>query len=276
MARFEALLPARDTLNRYWVWILGLVCVGAPVVAMGIALRILPRGLTTPTGPTEFWDLISGLASVLTLAVTIAVGIVAWYGLRSLRLARQDMVTRATRESISMAIERAEQFSEIIRIQNWAIHQELAAAKIPLFTSQLATGTAVFDDEQNMYPKAQVWWNSVPTGTRQKILYLMNDLEAWAMYFTHRLADSEVVSGPCAVPYCSIVLQYSPWIVICRKEMYSGFYPNIVRLFHAWRAELDSKDKGSQTEAALRSARAAEQRLKEVKVQAPLGTKVDI
>jgi hypothetical protein len=215
------------------------------------------------------------MATVMVLGATFGLGVVGWYGLRSLRLARQDMVIRSTREARGLALQRAEQFSQmVIRGERLVIQEALATAKVVPFTHQVSTGAAVFDDD-TLYPAAKKWWASVPGDTQNRIIYFLNDLEAWAMYFTHELADGEIVSGPCAPTFCSIVVQYGPWIILARKEQYSGFYPNIVSLFRAWRSELDVEDKGSKTEAWLVAAQAAEERRAKHKLAAPLGTKVD-
>jgi hypothetical protein len=275
MRNLKALLPKRDTLKINRVRVVTVACMLLPVAALIAVVRFVPASLTKPANAIEFWTLVAASASVLVLSITVGVGAVAWYGLRSLRLARHDMVTRATRDSRSVAMAKAEQFSQMIRGDHRIIQDELVAASIPRFTHQLQSGSPVFDDP-SMYAVAKKWWGTVPSQTRDRILYFLNDVEAWAMHFTQGLADSTIVFGPCAPTYCSIVLQYAPWIVICRKEQFAGFYPNAVGLFQAWRAELDAKDLGSTTEVALRAANAAEERLAKHRVPPPIGTKLDI
>lgn len=226
--------------------------------------------LIAPTNPAEFWTLALVVATVGVVIATLALVVVARRGLASLTLTRQDMQTRATRESRALAIKRAEDFSRMIKIDQLALRTALVEAKIRPFTQDLQSGVAIFDDDA-MYKPAKAWWVSVPAPTQSQILYFLNDLEAWAMVFTGALAESDVVFGPCAPTYCSIVLQYSPWIIVCRKEQFSGYYPNILKLFHAWRAELEVKDKGSKTEAALRAAHAAEERLAQHQLPAVIG-----
>ena len=216
------------------------------------------------------------IAAVMLLGATLALGVVGWYGLRSLKLARHDMVIRATREARGLALQRAEQFSQsVIRGEHRMIQEELRTASVVPFTHQVASGAAVFDDD-TVYRASKKWWDGVPLDTKNRIIFFLNDLEAWAMYFTHELAADDVVFGPCAPTFCSIVVQYAPWVIVARKEQYAGFYPNIVDLFRAWRAELDAKERGSKTEAWVRAAQAAEERHAQHKLAAPLGTKVDI
>lgn len=273
----RALLPGIESAKLIrGVRLITVVGILAPAFLLGVALFFLRPSIFVPTGPTDFWTMIAGVAAVLALGIAVGVGMVAWYGLRSIRLARQDMVIRATREARAMAIARAEYFSaEIIRGAHRTLQEELTAAKITPFTHDMKSGLAIFD-EPNIIPRARAWWQTVPPVTRSRILYFLNDLEAWSMYFTKELAESDVVFEPCGPTYCSIVLQYSPWIILARKDEYKGFYHNIVTLFKAWRAELDAREGGSTTEAALRAARAAEERRAQNPLPKALGTKVDI
>lgn len=275
MPKLRTLLPTRETLRVNRVRIATLACMALPIIALGVLTIVAPRDLAVPNDSQSFWALVQALAGVTLVSIYVGLAIIAWYGLRSIGLARQDMTTRAIRESRTLAMARAKEFSAMIRGEHKAIQNELATSGIQLFTHQLQSGAQVFDG-LTMYPAAKEWWDKVPAVTRSRITYFLNDLEAWSMYFTKELADSDVIRGPCAPTYCSMVLQYSAWILVARKERYYGFYPNIVGLFHSWRAELDAEEGGLNTEAALRAANAAEQRLAKLRVPPPLGTKVDI
>jgi hypothetical protein len=275
-SRFKALLPKMESVRGWKVRVLTALLALVPVTVLCIAVWRLPATRTHPSSAAEFWTMVQGTAAVMLLGATLALCVVGWYGLRSLKLARHDTVIRSTREARGLALQRAEQFSQmVIRGERLQIQAELSAAKVVPFTHYVASGGAVFDDAR-MHQEAKKWWATVPSSTQNRIIYFLNDLEAWAMYFTHELADSDIVSGPCAPTFCSIVVQYAPWIIVARAEQYEGFYPNIVSLFRAWRAELDAKDRGSKTEAWAIAAKAAEERHAQHKLGAPLGTKVDI
>jgi hypothetical protein len=277
MLTLKALLPRLESAKTVWGFrAVALVAMGVPVVSLALLLHYLPVGVYRPEDPGQFWTMIAGVAAVIALGIAIGVGMIAWYGLRSIRLARHDMVVRATRDARSIAIARAEQFSSgILKVAHSAIRDELAAARLEPFTHEMKSGIAIFD-EPTMLPLAREWWKAVPGPTRNKIINFLNDLEAWCMYFTKELAEADVVFEPCGATFCSIVMQYSPWIIMARREQYSGFYPNTVALFKAWRSELEVRDRGQTTEVALRAAKAAEARRAQAALPKPLGTKVDI
>jgi hypothetical protein len=274
IADLRALLPTIDGVKAHWIKIGTIAIMSVPVIGLAIAVLLSSRTTTAPQHPSEFWTLVQAVASVGTLAVSLGVGVIAWYGLRSIRFARQDMVTRATREARTLAIARGEQFAGFIRGPHSEILGELAAAKVPSFTLQVGSAAATLFDNEDLYPQARTWWTSVPPTTQNRILYFLNDLEAWAMYFTHELAEATVVSVPCGVTYCGMVVQYAPWIIVARKEQFKGFYPNVLTIFRAWRSELDAKAESSQIEAVLRAAQSAEQRRALHKLPTPLGTDV--
>ena len=270
----RALLPKKDKFRVGAFRAVTLSAMAIPLVVFGTLLRGAPASLTVPTTPAEFWAFVAGSAAVVTLSITVGVGFVAWYGLRAIRLAREDMVIRATRESRQIAMERAKEFSEFIKGPYSALQDELLAAEVPSFSRQVESGTPMFDDF-SMYEKCKAWWDNVPAELQTKVIYLLNDLEAWSMYFTHAIADSQIVYEPCAPTFCAVVLEYGPWITVARKEQFEGFYPSVRALFNAWRADLDAQEGGTTTEAALRSARAIEERRAKHRISAPLGTSVD-
>lgn len=245
-----------------------------PIGAVALLVSRAPPDLVAPTDPAEFWTLVAAVSAVLALSVTIGVGVIAWYGLRSIRLARQDMVTRATRESRAMALSKAQEFSDMISGESAEIRTDLTAKGIPWFTQKLPNRGAVFDDD-DLYPVAKDWWTKLPADLQNRIIGFLNELEAWSMYFTKELADESVISEPCAPTYISLVMLFSPWIIVVRKEQYP-FYPNVIKLFEAWRAELEARNVGKGTEAALLAANEAEERKKRHKITPPLGTKVDL
>jgi len=180
------------------------------------------------------------------------------------------MVMRATREARAMAVERGEQFGRLLRNDAKALRALLVQAKVQPFTENIVSGSALFDNPA-MYARAKDWWDRIPYETKNEIIYFMNTLEAWAMCFTHALAEGDVVFAPCGPTFCSIVMQYGAWVIIARRDQSSGFYSNVVKLFNAWRAQLDAMDGDARQEAALRATNAAEERMAQHKLPTPLG-----
>lgn len=270
----NTLLPKFDKVKAAKVRLVTLALASIPVLAFVAMAVFSSKLLVHPTSAAEFWTMMQAAAATLTLSATIGIAMVAWFGLRSIRLARNDMITRSTRESRALAIRRSEEFAEMLHGKTPPISAELGQANIAAFTKSIRSGAAIFD-EPVFVTQARAWWKDVPGPTQTRIVHILNDMEAWSMYFAHGLADADVAYGPCAATFCSIVMQYAAWIVIARTDKLGGGYPNIVTLFKSWRSELDAQDRGLQTEAALRAAKAAEDRVAKHKLAAPLGTEID-
>jgi hypothetical protein len=210
--------------------------------------------LSKPTNPTEFWALIGGLFNAAILVVAVI-------GLKSLVLTRRGMLTEATREVRSLAIERCEEFArELIPLNN-PILKTFAEKSVAVFVVDVHV--VAFDpDPAEHLEAARKWVNGLPAEVRGGCITMMNRLEGWAMYFTHQLADPTVAYGPCAPLFLSAVLQFYAIYLVLRAGNASGKFPNTVKLFKAWRADLKG-EQAVQLEALLA-------RLKESQASGPL------
>jgi hypothetical protein len=193
--------------------------------------------VVVPTDPEEFWSLVAALVSGMVLWVAVR-------GLRSLKLTREGMLNQAHREARAAAIARCEEFAADIIPANAAIVNAFAAYRTPVFVEDAAD--VRFDpDSRDDLPRAEAWFQELPSEVRSDCIALMNRMEAWAMYFTHQLADPAVAFGPCAPYFCSRVVQLYPYLLIARnRDPSSGNYPNVVALFKVWITELEEQKRG--------------------------------
>jgi hypothetical protein len=181
----------------------------------------------------DFWAKLEAVGAALTALFTFVLVIVAGRGLKQLKLTKNDMLTRAQRDSIECAIRRGEEYAGVIISLNIPILNELAKHKVPVFVKD--PSEIQFDpDNVKDVPNALAWVNSLPPGLLPLWVGFLNRLEAWAMYFTHRLADSSVAFGPCAPAFCQAVVQSYGVLLIMRRNENSGKYPNIVALYKSW------------------------------------------
>jgi hypothetical protein len=87
--------------------------------------------LLLPTNAIEFWTL------VLTVA-TVALGIVAYFGLRSVGLSKKDMRNRAARDETQCAVDRCNEMCRSLLPMFSDILRDLSAKQIPVFVRQTA------------------------------------------------------------------------------------------------------------------------------------------
>lgn len=213
-----------------------------------------------PNDAITFWT------ALLTFA-TIALGAVAYFGLRSLSIAQRDMMTRATRDARTSAIERCREFADkIINLSQQIRFQ------IPDFVNDEKLVVFGGEGETNQRPAAKVWADALPIKLSNQCIELLNQLESWAMYFTQELADASVAYEPCGPVFMAIVIQQYPLLVHLRAQAGSGQYPNLVRLFEAWfvaKNEVEQADNWRNMADALREQRLASKR---AALKPPLGT----
>ena len=191
------------------------------------------RALIVPTNPTEFWTL------ALTLA-TVALGGVAYLGLRSVALSKKDMLNRATRNTVQCAINRCDEMAREILPLHISIIAEFAAKKIPLFVNDPSQVSFAEQEEVKKINAAIGWLGTLDPALLDKVIDLLNRLECWSMSFTHNpaLADERVAFDPCSTVFCQMVMALYPALLTQRRtNPASGPYQNVVTLFKGWYAK---------------------------------------
>lgn len=248
------------------------------VIALGV---ILQRNLdsvrsvvelATPRTTDQFWLLVAALVNVAILTV-------AAYGLKSIRLARAGLLLQAKRDARSCAVQRCEEFAREIVDLNIPLLEAYTKSGATVFASE--TGTPQFDPDINDHVvKAQLWLRTLSPEAMNHSVVLLNRLEAWSMYFTHQLADSKVAMGPCAPYFTAMVVRdYAVLLWQRNRDASSGRFPNVVKLYQAWTAEMEKEKVGSETGALLHRINELQRRQQaaamSVALEDPLGTEID-
>lgn len=222
----------------------------------------------SPANPGEFWTM---AYTVATFALVIA----ALRGLRSLSLAKADILTRSKRESRQCAITRCEQMAEEIISRNSGLIVRLAAASVPVFVKS-ASDVAFDPDSEAHLAEARAWLQGLPLDIHTDCITHLNRLEAWAMYFTHGVADHEIAFGPCAPVYCSMIVHYYAVLLVRRAGQSSGKFPNAVQLFKSWREALELQKSGVKMDELVRQLSQLQNRRRpQAPLPQPLGTRLD-
>jgi hypothetical protein len=215
----------------------GVAVIGGACVAVSMwAWRRFP-----PTDAVSAWTLVAGLGAVVTAVSTVAIAAFALRGLRSLTIARDEIVHRAERDANLCAIQRLEEIARDLVPMNQALLDILASGKVKVF---LGPRDAVrFDPDPQDLTAAKAWAGTLPAGANNQILTFLNRLEAWSVYFTKGVADPDVAFGPAAPVLRSWVGQYYAPLLLLRSGQAtpSGIYPNLIELYHAWSARMDAQ-----------------------------------
>jgi hypothetical protein len=214
-----------------WRILIVVVTISAVLGAIiwSVVIRSWPQlaSLAMPDNPTAFWT------AVLVLA-TLALGLVAVFGLYALRLTKKDMRDRALREARANATERCVEFAKSILNNYWAIRQAFREQKVQLFVSNsenVVFGTHV---ERDQVPRAVEWIRKLPGDLSNRAMAFMNNLEWWAMYFRSGLAGCDVAAEALTPIYCEMIMLFYPLFIEARARETSGNFPSCVWLFDRW------------------------------------------
>ena len=85
--------------------------------------------LVVPTSPTDFW-------TAALVAVTMGLGIVAYFGLKSVGLSKTDMQNRLTRETVQCAIDHCDAMAQILLPEFTKLFEDLAGKGVHLFVQK--------------------------------------------------------------------------------------------------------------------------------------------
>jgi hypothetical protein len=223
----------KDPRDRWW-FIGGAATTGIAIFSWRYRVRL--RSLIVPRDAGEFWTAVTGIG-------TIVVILVAYRGLRSIKLTKADILTRGQRDSRSCAIERCEELAHKIIPNNAVILQHIADAGAGMFVKS-ASEVRFDPDNFEDLSGAQAWLAKLPREFHTDSIHYLNRLEAWSMYFTCRLADHSIAFGPCAPVFCQLVVQFYPMLLARRAGKSSGKYPNVVYLFTIWRDGIEAEKSG--------------------------------
>jgi hypothetical protein len=218
---------------------------------MGFLLGLLLAGsiyftrvnwaLLQPKDAASAWLAIGAMAAVITAITSIAIAVFAFRGLRSLTIARDEIVHRATREAKLCAIQRLEEIAKEIIPLNTNVLEAMASGKVKAFLGP--TDAIELEPDKADLTTAKAWYSLAPQEAYRRIITLLNRLEAWSVYFTEGVADPDTAFEPMAPLLRSWVGQYYAVLLVLRSgsSKSSGKFPNLVRLYLQWTAKMDKQ-----------------------------------
>ena len=207
---------------------------------------------------------------MFSFGATIATAAVAILALRQLRLARLQLVVasatlkvaqddikiRSRREAVSLAAKHCEDYGDVIlqKLNNW--RSEITGKGVSLKSWLLQNKS--FDETSLQDSKgAQVWIQQMQSKQLGTIACkILNQCEAFAIYFATGAADEEVAFPVVGSIFCHEVEMFAPWLIAMRthssSDYTSGKYANTVRLYEIWADRIRVEEIESQTKLTQR------------------------
>jgi len=157
----------------------------------------------------------------------------------ALTVARDDIRIRSQREAVVLAAARCEKFAEHVLPRVSANIRHIQELGIQLRAWDISESS--FDDSAYIQrPEVQTWLASTQNRREslEPTLSVMNDLEAFAIYFARGAADEAVAYPVVGAIFCAWVQNFAPQLIAARTHMVhgltSGPYQNTVELYKLW------------------------------------------
>jgi len=192
--------------------------------------------------------------------------IVAIVGLRQLQIAKDTNRLHATRESLSLSAERCEHYlAHVIPVID-ELYYAIEKNEIKFFSMAEVT-----IDGEKVRIKHNCPIEEVTQEFRKmnliapQLCAALNAMEAFAVFFTSRVADEKVAFSSVGHTYCKTVRKYLPDIIPISDQ--GDHYNNLLKLFFMWNARIEE-------ERLLRDRNKIESELQKIenKFVRPLGT----
>lgn len=222
--------------------------------------------LLQPKDGPSAWIAIGAVTAVIAAIASIALAAFAFRGLRSLTIARDEIVHRAIREAKLCAMQRLEEIAKEIVPLNTEILDSMASGSVKAFLGP-TDGVELEPDKKDL-TAAGAWVEALPLETYNRIIGLLNRLEAWSVYFTKGVADPDTAFGPIAPLLRAWVGQYYAVLLILRSgiDKSAGKFPNLVQLYLQWTAKMDKQQLDRLHRDVVGQLEQAEARLAESKL----------
>lgn len=196
----------------------------------------------------EFWTMIAGVGAVATAVATSLLVWVAKTGLKQIGVSKTDIVTRSQREALLTAIQQCDDFRTGIMSDTNIAMEALAASNMQLFTAPNTLELAFEAIPEETLKRAAEWVAKLTPDVYAKSIVALNHLEAFSMYFTTRLADSETAFKPTSDVFCGTVVRLYPLIIHLRRTRDAGFFTNLVSLYKDWSSRKSEPAKKAQVQ----------------------------
>jgi hypothetical protein len=159
---------------------------------------------------------------------------------QALTTARDDIRIRSEREAVTLAAQRCEHFAHILLPRHNKHVSEIHAAKIALQHWTLRDANFSWQSFERE-KEARRWLEEAEKipNVRSLIATILNEFEAFAIYFTSGAAAEKLAYPVVGTLFCYWVEVFSPHIALVRAApsmsgIVSDPYPNIVMLYQAW------------------------------------------
>ena len=191
----------------------------------------------------------------------------------AITVAQEDIRVRSQREAVALAAERCERFADTVIPRVVTNFKAIQATGVRL--QRWSVDGVGFDDPAYLQrPDVRAWLDSIEKAPAcvGNMSAVLNDCEAFAVYFARGAAEEEVAYPVVGAVFCEWIEILAPHLVAMRTKkvngITSGSFQNTITIFELWFAR--TKRKALELEANKINLTLAGLTIPEIR---PIGTK---
>jgi hypothetical protein len=195
-------------------------------------------------GHYSWFSYIRDITEVIYFISGIGLLIVGCYALKQIKIAKKSIQINSLRDSALLSAKQCERFAKIYLPEISKIRNDIRMKKLITFKGPVEN----FDDAKDFFEKELTkaffskWGGQANIPFVSEILTLLNDLEAFSLYFTKKIADEEMAFQSLATVYCSFLEDIGfPFIMFSRKSSGKKLYSNILELYVLWKDRITAE-----------------------------------
>lgn len=158
--------------------------------------------------------------------------------MRQIDVLKKTSATQAKRDALRLTSEQCTlYFEKVVPLQN-EFNRNLKAKDVKYFegwTVEVKNGS--IEVSRNSPVNKDRFIEVAP------YLLFLNHIEAFAVFFTSRVADERVAYDTVGKTFIDSCEKLMPWILLVRED---GYYKNIVSLFALWKIRMDNEKLAAQ------------------------------
>lgn len=160
-------------------------------------------------------------------------------GKQQLKESQKQLLVGSMRDAAKISAEQVKLYCEIINPLYNVIFLENFDNNIPKFNGKISDFSA---EEMESWDKEYVEaLMKTPNSISLPLIKLINQLEAFSVFFIHKIADEDIAFKSIGYAFYDTVTKCYPLITILRNVTPNN-YENIISLFKLWKIRIDEND----------------------------------
>lgn len=187
----------------------------------------------------DWLEVVYWIAGIVIALSVVAVFRQVQLAKKALQATLEESEMRSEREAIVLAARQCERYAEKVIALSDKVGDQLKNAGMELRRWELSDDK-FGPDSIEASSAAREWLDKYMKVPGDELMVLLNEMEAFAIYFAKGAADEKVAFSAVGPVFCSDVRTYAPVIINCRRQSTQGLpigpFQNTIELYRIWSA----------------------------------------